>query len=142
MGNTHFLHAVMRRGIFQLHDQRELARALLEAKESSVDEHHADDVEESCKLLVKKDNLRADAVYARQQLKKAQKLLAAMKDGTKLTQAEDLLCSQLETGHLQRIRQEKDDAYGHGQSVTRLSIEDAAVLRAFSNKQLDDYWRE
>ena len=142
MGNTHFLHAVMRRGIFQLQDQQELVRALLEAKESSVDEHHADDVAASYRVLVQRDKLRADAVYARQQVKKAQKLLAAMKDGTKLTQAEDLLCAQFETGKLQRIRQEADEAYGHGQSVTRLSIEDAAVLRAFSDKLLDDYWRK
>ena len=29
---------------FQLRDQQELASALLQAKQSSVDEHHADDV--------------------------------------------------------------------------------------------------
>ena len=32
MGNVHFLHAVMRNGIFQLRDQQELASALLQAK--------------------------------------------------------------------------------------------------------------
>ena len=41
MGNVHFLHAVMRNGIFQLRDQQDLASALLHAQ-SSVDEHHAD----------------------------------------------------------------------------------------------------
>ena len=41
MGNVHFLHAVMRNGIFQLRDQQDLATALLQAQ-SSVDEHHAD----------------------------------------------------------------------------------------------------
>ena len=43
MGNVHFLHAVMRNGIFQLRDQQDLATALLQ-EQSSVDEHHADDV--------------------------------------------------------------------------------------------------
>ena len=140
MGNTHFLHAIMRRGIFQVCDQQELARALLQAKESSVDEHHADDVEESCTLVVDKDKLRAEAVYARQQVKKARKLLAAWNSGTVLTEAEQLLCIRLETGKLQKDRDQKDEVYGHGQSVTRLSIEQAAMLRAFSS-DLDDYFK-
>ena len=57
MGNVHFLHAVMRNGIFQLRDQHELASALLQEKENSVDEHHADDVEESLSLVTNRDTL-------------------------------------------------------------------------------------
>ena len=141
MGNVHFLHAVMRNGIFQLRDQQELARALLQAKESSVDEHHADDVEEPLRLVPNKDTLRAEAVHARQQVKKARKLLAASNSGAKLTASQQALCIELESGELERVRNQKDRAYGHGQSVTRLSIEQAAVLRAFSFNQLEEYFK-
>ena len=91
MGNVHFLHAVMRHGIFQLRDQRELASALLQAR-NSVDEHHADDVEESLRLVPNSDTLRAEAVHARQQVKKAKKLLAASNSGATLTPSEEALC--------------------------------------------------
>ena len=142
MGNVHFLHAVMRNGIFQLRDQQELASALLQAKKNSVDEHHADDVEGPLRLVPNRDTLRAEAVYVRQQVKKAQKLLAASNSGEAiLTSKEQALCIELESGELERVRNQKNRAYGHGQSVTRLSIEQAAVLRAFSFNQLEEYFK-
>ena len=139
MGNVHFLHAVMRHGIFQIRDQQDLATALLQAQ-SSVDEHHADDVAGAAKLMANKDTLREEAVKARQQVKRARKLRDASNSGTELTQNQKVLCIQLESGELERIRNQKDRAYGHGQSVTNLSLEQAAVMRAFSFKQLEKYF--
>jgi hypothetical protein len=139
MGNVHFLHAVMRNGIFQLRDQQDLATALLQAQ-SSVDEHHADDVAGARALMAHKDTLREEAVKARQQVKRARKLLDASNSGAELTQCQQVLCIQLESGELERIRNQKDRAYGHGQSVTNLSLEQAAVMRAFSFKQLEKYF--
>ena len=67
LGNVRFLHAIMRNGIFQLRDQQDLATAVLQ-EQSSVDEHHAENV-------THRDTLRAEAVHARQQLKKARRLI-------------------------------------------------------------------
>ncbi len=140
MGNVHFLHAVMRNGIFQLRDQQDLATALLQAQ-SSVDEHHADDVAGTVKLVPNRDTLRAEAVHARQQVKKARKLVDASNSGAALTRSGKILCIQLETGELEEDRNQKDRAYGYGKSVTSLSIEQAAVLRAFSFNQLEKYFK-
>ena len=140
MGNVHFLHAVMRHGIFQLRDQHELASALLQAKNHSVDEQHADDVTGAIESVLNRDTHRAEAVHARQQIKKARKLVDASNSGAVLTRSEKILCSQLETGKLEEDRKEKDRAYGHGKSMPSLSIEQAAVLRAFSCNQLEKYF--
>ena len=88
-----------------------------------------------------RDTLRAEAVHARQQVKKARKLLDASNSGAVLTRFEQALCMQLQSGELERIRNQKDRAYGYGNSVTSLSIEQAAVLRAFSFNQLEKYFK-
>jgi hypothetical protein len=139
MGNVHFLHAVMRNGIFQLRDQQDLATALLQ-EQSSVDEHHADDVAGAVESVPNRDTLRAEAVHARQQIKKARKLVDASNSGAVLTRSEKILCIQLKTGELEEDRNQKDRAYGYGNSMKSLSIELAAVLRAFCCNQLKKYF--
>ena len=140
MGNVHFLHAVMRNGIFQLRDQQDLAIALLQAQ-SSVDEHHADDVAGPVQTVPNRDTLCAEAVKARQQVKRARKLVDASNSGAVLTPPQQALCRQLELGNLERARNQKDRAYGYGKEVTSMSIEQAAVLRAYSFNQLETYFR-
>ena len=98
MGNVHF----------QLRDQQELASALLQAKQSSVDEHHADDVAGVVESVPNRDTLRAEAVHAREQVKKARKLVAASKPGAVLTPSEQALCTEFESGELDRVRNQKD----------------------------------
>jgi uncharacterized protein with gpF-like domain len=93
---------------FQLRDQQELASALLQAKQSSVDEHHADDVAGVVESVPNRDTLRAEAVHARQQVKKARKLVAASNPGAVLTPSEQVLCTELESGELDRVRNQKD----------------------------------
>ena len=140
MGNVHFLHAIMRNGIFQLRDQQDLAIALLQAQ-SSADEHRADDVAGPVELVPNRDTLRAEAVKARQQVKKARKLVDASNSGVVLTPSQLALCRQLELGELERTRNQKDRTYGYGKDVMRLSIEQAAVLRAYSFNQLEAYFQ-
>ena len=139
MGNVHFLHAVMRNGIFQLRDQQGLATALLQ-EQSSVDEHHADDVAGAVESVSNRETLRAEAVHARQQIKKARKLVDASNSGAVLTRSEDILCIQLKTGELEEDRKQKDEAYIYRNSMTSLSIELAAVLRAFCCSHLEKYF--
>jgi hypothetical protein len=93
MGNVHFLHALMRNGIFQLRDQQDLATALLQ-EQSSVDEHHADDVAGAVESVANRETLRAEAVRARQQIKKAQKLDLKASTGAVLTRSERILRSE------------------------------------------------
>ena len=92
-------------------------------------------------LRPNRDTLRAQAVQARQQVKKARKLLDASNSGVVLTPSQLALCRQLELGELERTRKQKDRAYGHGRDVMRLSIEQAAVLRAYSFNQLEAYFQ-
>jgi hypothetical protein len=141
MGNVHFFHAVMRNGIFQLCDQQDLATALLQA-ENSVDEHHAGEVAEAIKLVPNKEAVRAEAVRARQQVQKAKQLLKRQNSGAYLTQSQIALCIRLDSGELERIRNQKNQAYSHGKSVTNLSIEQEAVMRAFSFNQLETYFEQ
>ena len=98
-------------------------------------------MEEPLRLVPNSDTLRAEAVHARQQVKKAKKLLAASNSGATLTPSEEALCIEFESGALEENRKEKDRAYGHGQSVTRVSIEQAGVLKAFSFNVLDEYFK-
>ena len=98
-------------------------------------------MEEPLRLVPNRDTLRAEAVHARQQVKKAKKLLAASNSGAILTPSQQALCIELESGELERVRNQKDRAYGYGQSVTRVSIEHAAVLRVFSFNQLEEYFK-
>ena len=130
MGNVHF----------QLRDQQELASALLQAKQSSVDEHHADDVAGAVESVPNRDTLRAEAVHARQQIKKARKLVDASNSGAVLTRSEKILCIQLETGELEEERIAKNRAYCYGKSITRLSIELAEELRVFCCNHLEKYF--
>ena len=141
MGNVHFLHAVMRNGIFQIRDQQDLVSAILQTY-SSVDEHHADSCgnQNDRAYSSHRDTLRAEAVHARQQVKKARKLVDASNSGAALTLSEKKLCVQFETGELEEVRKQKDRAYGYGESVTSFSVEQAAVLRAFSFNQLEAYF--
>ena len=140
IGNVHFLHAVMRHGIFNLTDQQQLAAALLQEQRAS-EEHDADNVGAAVQPTTSKETLRAEAVHARQQVKKAQKLVNASSSGAQLTQSEKALCTQFENGTLEQVRNQKDRAYGHGKSVTSVTIEQAAVLRAFSFNQLEQYFK-
>ena len=125
---------------FQLRDQQELASALLQAKQSSVDEHHADDVAGVVESVPNRDTLRAEAVHARQQIKKARKLVDARNSGAVLTRYEKNLCIELETGELEEDRNKKDRAHGHGNAMTSLSIEMAVVLRTFCRSHLERYF--
>ena len=125
---------------FQLRDQQELASALLQAKQSSVDEHHADDVAGGVESVPSRDTLRAEAVHARQQIKKARKLVDARSSGAVLTRYEKNLCIELETGELEEDRNKKDRAHGHGNAMTSLSIEMAVVLRTFCRSHLERYF--
>ena len=129
MGNIHFLHAVMRQDIFQLRNQQDLATALLH-EQSSVDEHHADDVARAVESVSNRETLRAEAVHARQQIKEARKLVHASNSGAVLTRSETNLCIQLKTGELEEDRKQKDKAYIYRNPMTSLSIEMATVLRA------------
>ena len=149
MGNIHFLHAVMRNGIFHLRDQQDLANAIL-YEQSSVDEHHA----VVSVSVSEKDTLRAEAVHARQQIKKARRLIDASNSGAVLTPSEKKLCSQLKTGKLEEDRILKDEAYTYLRhraapdasatrplaSVGSASIEMAAVLRTFCCNHLEKYF--
>ena len=93
---------------FQLRDQQDLASALLQAKQSSVDEHRADDVTGVVESVPNRDTFRAEAVHAREQVKKARKLVAASNPGTVLTPSEQVLCTEFESSELDRVRNQKD----------------------------------
>ena len=149
MGNIHFLHAVMRNGIFHLRDQQDLENAIL-YEQSSVDEHHA----VVSVSVSEKETLRAEAVHARQQIKKARRLIDASNSGAVLTPSEKKLCIQLKTGKLEEDRILKDETYTYLRhraapdasatrplaSVGSASIEMAAVLRTFCCNHLEKYF--
>ena len=95
-------------------------------EQSSVDEHHADDVAGAVESVPNRDTLRAEAVRARQQIKKAQKLDLKASTGAVLTRSERILRTQLETGELEEDCNQKYRAYGYKNAMTSLSIELAA----------------
>ncbi len=146
MGNTHFLHALLRWGLFELKDQHILAAALLQEEEDSVDAHRA--VSGSQQHAVggsaapSMNDLRQQSVVARQKLKKAKTLIRSWQKGWKLNAAERQLCMHFESGALAKAVKLTTEAYGHDHAAgtSAASVEHAAVIRAFCTNKLNGFW--
>ena len=91
--------------------------------------------------LLDRDILRAQAVKARQNLKYAEKLLKrAQEEKMPLSRTEHRLVMKLESGELHWNRADAEKAYGHGQTVKKITVEESAVIRAYSTDVLARYW--
>lgn len=136
LGGIHFFKAVMRHGLFEISDQRDLAAAVLREKELAG-EMGAAAVGRGTEVL------RKEAWQARKDLKSAEALQTKIAQGqaTILRSHEERLIQRLRSGALHDQAKQANKAYGHGRgSVKPMTTEDAAVLRAFTTEPLRAYY--
>ena len=136
LGGFHFFKAVMRHGLFEISDQRDLAAAVLREKELANEK-------ETLAAGTGAEALRMEAWQARKVLRSAHALERKMAHGevTTLRPHEERLYQRLIQGALHSQAKQANKAYGHGRgSVQNMTTEGAAVLRAFTTEPLRAYF--
>ena len=136
LGGFHFFKAVMRHGLFEISDQRDLAAAILREKELAGQK-------ETPAAGTGAEVLRMKAWQARKELRSAEALQRkiAQGDATTLRPHEERLIQRLRSGALHSQATQANKAYGHGRgSAQHMTTEGAAVLRAFTTEPLRAYF--
>ena len=128
---------VLQHGICNPEERPHFVEAVLREKEqASGDARHAGNTKDPNEDVRR----RTAALQARLMWKKAQKLHEWGKEDTSrwnyLEYADKCLLAKFINGYLLKDRKNADEAYGHGDEVETLSLQDRARLRAWSTNAL------
>jgi len=131
VGNTAFLMAVLRNGLFDPQSQQQLMTAVLQEQ--------AENTAENPPAGYDKKELRVKALQARKIVRDARKLAEQRLPVQDMSNGQMALLHELNMGVLDARRLKNDTAYGHGEGIKIRTKEEAAVLRMTCN-ELDAYF--
>ena len=142
MGNTALFMVILKYGLFDSTELRKFMIAFHQIKdEGKRDMHPTDGMSPA-----DKERLRADALLARRNYRRAINLEASLCSGALPAGADSLSVSdaklvvEYRAGKLLQLLLEANAAYGHGLGVSRMETSEAVLSRKLSN-DMEDYWR-